>query len=859
MLAQLAAEREKRRTTAATGAAPDDSQRKQERDALIERLLEERKERKGREQQPPPPRTAWETTQDRNERRLEHELRVGACAPSGRDAAAAASDAGDDAILSGLPPPHYPEEYIDGGRVVPDSDLDDAGMADFYMHDEGTALAFDGSDLALDEDVSLAEVVARADAAMAATGYAGGGRDVDDLLPSGAPVPQPWLEQTPAAAAGSGAAPAGPTPSTNDAPAAVAKATTSAAKATAAAKAAATAAPAAAPGGGGSGRQRLEPDAPPSFKPQINPRSAALASAQRGGDWASRLASQRADEFARREERRRTAEKAKMAECTFTPKLATKQASATGGSGGGGGGRSGGGGGRSGGGGGGRGRGRAGLFGGEVSERLYNDADTRAEMRERRALASEQWEVASFPFQPHVNPRPHSLSGGSGAAAAPPLYERLAAEAVKKEEKVAAIRHRLVAESDATFQPHIDPNSAAISLAVAQPYGGAGGGGGGGGLCGGSSGLGSGMGRGDIAERLTAEGAIMAERRAMQEAAVRQAEEAKCPFHPEVNSLSERIVSEGGIEGRSVLERQQQFLQQVEAKRRARERLEQHEQSKLFKPAISDASAILLEARQERLHETPLDKVDRLTYVDAQRREGVRQQLQAEHYQRHTYKPQIDAISARLARSKTDQERSSNTRGQARKSEAEKSRERELLAECTFKPKLDTRSEVLAEGSSARTALRGEAADEMSRRIEAQMQEREAKLEQARRVAQHDQLKECTFAPKLRAKSAAEPADASPVVVRGLGRYMELKEMAKRQAEAQKQREQKAFIVDPPARLQGYTVPEPFRLSEPRVDEARLRELSAHQMRECTFAPKTNEVSSTQLLARVMQREEFAA
>ena len=29
--------------------------------------------------------------------------------------------------------------------------------------------------------------------------------------------------------------------------------------------------------------------------------------------------------------------------------------------------------------------------------------------------------------------------------------------------------------------------------------------------------------------------------------------------------------------------------------------------------------------------------------------------------------------------------------------------------------------------------------------------------------------------------------------------------------------------------------------------------------RECTFAPKTNEVSSTQLLARVMQREEFAA
>jgi len=85
-------------------------------------------------------------------------------------------------------------------------------------------------------------------------------------------------------------------------------------------------------------------------------------------------------------------------------------------------------------------------------------------------------------------------------------------------------------------------------------------------------------------------------------------------------------------------------------------------------------------------------------------------------------------------------------------------------------------------------------------------------------------------------------------------------------------------------------VPEPFNLSEPRHDErgaARLRELAEHEMQElglglglglaltltltlaltlalpsnpnpdgmqeCTFAPKTNEASATQLLARVMQ------
>ena len=83
--------------------------------------------------------------------------------------------------------------------------------------------------------------------------------------------------------------------------------------------------------------------------------------------------------------------------------------------------------------------------------------------------------------------------------------------------------------------------------------------------------------------------------------------------------------------------------------------------------------------------------------------------------------------------------------------------------------------------------------------------------------------------------------------------------MAKRQAEAQKQREQKAFLTEPPARLQPYTVPEPFKLSKSRLDEraaARLRELADYEMQECTFAPKTNEVSSTQLLARLMAREE---
>ena len=84
----------------------------------------------------------------------------------------------------------------------------------------------------------------------------------------------------------------------------------------------------------------------------------------------------------------------------------------------------------------------------------------------------------------------------------------------------------------------------------------------------------------------------------------------------------------------------------VEEKRRQREEAEAREQQRLFRPAISDASAILLEApnpnlnpdpdpdpdpnpnptpnqaRPERQRESEQDKVDRLAYVDAQRRAG---------------------------------------------------------------------------------------------------------------------------------------------------------------------------------------------------------------------------------------------
>jgi hypothetical protein len=89
-----------------------------------------------------------------------------------------------------------------------------------------------------------------------------------------------------------------------------------------------------------------------------------------------------------------------------------------------------------------------------------------------------------------------------------------------------------------------------------------------------------------------------------------------------------------------------------------------------------------------------------------------------------------------------------------------------------------------------------------------------------------------------------------PVLVRGLGRFMELKEMAKRQAEQKAAVEAKVFMTQLPASAPraAFTVPEPFQLgSGVREASAQLRrsqvEASASQaaLRECTFKPQINE------------------
>lgn len=93
-------------------------------------------------------------------------------------------------------------------------------------------------------------------------------------------------------------------------------------------------------------------------------------------------------------------------------------------------------------------------------------------------------------------------------------------------------------------------------------------------------------------------------------------------------------------------------------------------------------------------------------------------------------------------------------------------------------------------------------------------------------------------------------------MVRGLGRYLELRDMAKRQAEEKAAAESKAFKVSRATPPGGVTRPKPFNLSsarDPEHKEKLRQEAKQREMAECSFKPSTNESGHKEVVQQVLE------
>jgi hypothetical protein len=145
--------------------------------------------------------------------------------------------------------------------------------------------------------------------------------------------------------------------------------------------------------------------------------------------------------------------------------------------------------------------------------------------------------------------------------------------------------------------------------------------------------------------------------------------------------------------------------------------------------------------------------------------------------------------------------------------------------------------------------------DRVSARINAHLKGKAARSEAAKRLLDYEKLKECTFQPETdrSSRSLAKlkeqvAADGGVVVVRGLGRYLELKELTRKLDEDKEQREREAFSKPgfswPEGMTKPPTVPQPFHLSSADTALAHLAQREAQIAKEKATAEAAAEASA---------------
>ena len=471
-----------------------------------------------------------------------------------------------------------------------------------------------------------------------------------------------------------------------------------------------------------------------------------------------------------------------------------------------------------------------------LQDRLHHEADERAMTREHMKRRLEEEEMSSFPFKPMVNPRSHAILNMN---AYKPIHERV--DDLQKAKRVSLQKKRLQREQnnpDLTFRPKISTQSRQIaqSRALATSHDGT---------------------LSNVTQRLVQDAEEKIDRSMNRKRAWEEEQKKIYTFQPRVNDTSRAIVANAGGEDQSFLVRQVALAERSAARERHLRLRAMKENECTFKPDVGNATAVLQHTRPQRLRESSLERVERLSVQDRQSNDKRKAAAEENYYKQFSHHPEINVISQSLARSKTIDELTSTERETKKKEKLRRQHEQHMDEVCTFEPELS--------GSRVAKTMRDRVATNPSRptmsdpetiidRINRQKQRQELKIEEIRHKRQYDAGQQCTFNPTINRKRVKQPQ--GPVTVKGFGRFLELKELAKKLENEKSARENRAFMVSNAKYRRGNkTIPKPFKLSGDNRMK-RLKELERkvrkEEMRECTFIPKTTETNNRRLLTEIL-------
>lgn len=471
-----------------------------------------------------------------------------------------------------------------------------------------------------------------------------------------------------------------------------------------------------------------------------------------------------------------------------------------------------------------------------LAARLHHEADKRTMLRQKAKELLEADEMCSYTFQPQIN-----RTGPTGEEVEQtPLHLRTEEIRRMQQEKCAARQAAEDERSDCSFQPRISEKSDRIVRRKRDEM---------------YRNLTQGAGNyskllGPVEDRLYAGAQDLQQRRVAMQSSVSEASQSA----PTVDDTSRRICRDSVyFQGpqQDFVTRQQTFEL---AKQRRQEIRSQHaDLVNTFKPEISDTSRQLVSGNIEYVGETLEERIHRLAVKDVERRDKLKGHLEQYQYRECTFRPELNRTSQMLA-AKIDDVASLDSadvaapvherlykQGQNRSRCSDDSR----MEECTFAPAVS--SKTSKRYAHIKSRYTGNGAKIMDN-IEEDLIRKEEYLAEKRREREEQQIQQCTFNPET-TRPYEEPEQA--VIVSGLGRFFELRELARKQQEEQLRREAKIFHPESKARCDGITIPEPFPLSRGAGDKWR-NEDSIQRPRECTFAPMTTESENRRLVDQIL-------
>eukprot|EP00743_Colponemidia_sp_Colp-15_P009571 GILK01010468.1.p1 GENE.GILK01010468.1~~GILK01010468.1.p1 ORF type:complete len:699 (-),score=140.42 GILK01010468.1:90-2186(-) len=523
----------------------------------------------------------------------------------------------------------------------------------------------------------------------------------------------------------------------------------------------------------------------------------------------ARLAQSKTRDFTHRDMERRRKEKEELESCTFRPQLNPKSAAVM----------------------------AAKRAKKTLPDRLHHEADQRALLREKAKRQLEEEEMAQYSFRPKVK-----IPAGLAHVVEErrPIFERVGEVQKEKMEHLQQLRRETEQSNpNLTFKPMVSEQSARIIEARRQYHD--------------TQNL-------PVTERLTREHEETVSKKLRRQEELQAELSQDYTFKPQISSSTAVLVHTSALfqgNNRDFLERQNTFAEmQRDKQTRLIDQLND-ERDQTFAPHVNRTSQILAASKTARAGETYLEKIERLHHKDKQRVEMIRHSMAQQYYGQFQFKPDINPISKKLARAMSFEELSANERHKNKQQEIREAAEAAFAEEHTFRPDIYSNTTKYRD-----VQPHYKLDDNVMTQIKAEQEEKKRKVSQTKRDLEYEEMRGCTFTPEI-IRGSAVTSQQSAVLVRGLGRYLELKELSKRLEEEKREREEKAFKIKVPTSGQVYTIPEPFAFTQdPSVEDRRAKlkqEAIERVMKDCTFNPQTMESKNKSLIQEMLREADAKA